>query len=281
VCDGHGDLLAEDIFVLDDGPRVLDCLDFNAELRWGDVLADVGFLAMDWSISATRRAERFWPTTASSRQRRGGVARHHYIAYRAHVRAKVRHPGAQHVASDTSLDRLQRLCLSHLERARVRLVWWAALPEAANRRWPRHSAPRPTPWCSEPTSSVSRERRSRSLLAEAIAATYRQMLCRAERLLASASRSSSTRPGPIRPTARSHGGSPSVRRRPDRVGVPAPSDLCRSASSNDPGRPRRVRGTLRRGLIAARFSHGRGGVVDTTTTIDEAVTAAAKASGWS
>src|SRR5688572_10122204 len=26
--DGHGDLLAEDIFLLEDGPRILDCLDF-------------------------------------------------------------------------------------------------------------------------------------------------------------------------------------------------------------------------------------------------------------
>ena len=47
VCDGHGDLLADDIFCLADGPRVLDCLDFSDQLRYGDVLADVAFLAMD------------------------------------------------------------------------------------------------------------------------------------------------------------------------------------------------------------------------------------------
>ena len=47
VVDGHGDLLADDIYCLDDGPRVLDCLEFDDRLRWGDVLYDVGFLAMD------------------------------------------------------------------------------------------------------------------------------------------------------------------------------------------------------------------------------------------
>src|SRR6266567_4332745 len=47
VIDGHGDLLADDIFCLDDGPRILDCVEFDDELRYGDVLADVCFLAMD------------------------------------------------------------------------------------------------------------------------------------------------------------------------------------------------------------------------------------------
>ena len=45
--DGHGDLLADDIFCLDDGPRAIDCLEFDDRLRYGDVLADVAFLAMD------------------------------------------------------------------------------------------------------------------------------------------------------------------------------------------------------------------------------------------
>ena len=45
--DGHGDLLADDIFCLPDGPRVLDCLAFDDALRLGDVLLDAAFLAMD------------------------------------------------------------------------------------------------------------------------------------------------------------------------------------------------------------------------------------------
>ena len=47
IVDGHGDLLAEDIFCLDDGPRVLDGLEFDDRLRWGDVVYDTAFFAMD------------------------------------------------------------------------------------------------------------------------------------------------------------------------------------------------------------------------------------------
>jgi aminoglycoside phosphotransferase family enzyme len=41
VLDGHGDLLADDIFCLDDGPRALDCLEFDDRLRYLDGLDDV------------------------------------------------------------------------------------------------------------------------------------------------------------------------------------------------------------------------------------------------
>ena len=47
ICDGHGDLQADDIFCLEDGVRILDCVGFLRPLRYGDVCADVAFLAMD------------------------------------------------------------------------------------------------------------------------------------------------------------------------------------------------------------------------------------------
>jgi aminoglycoside phosphotransferase family enzyme len=43
IVDGHGDLMAEDIFCLDDGPRVLDCLEFDDTLRYVDGLDDAAF----------------------------------------------------------------------------------------------------------------------------------------------------------------------------------------------------------------------------------------------
>jgi len=126
ACDGHGDLQAEDIFVLDDGPRVLDCLEFDDRLRYGDVLADVAFLAMDLERLGHRElGRRFlevyreltadqWPESLA----------HHHVAYRAHVRAKVaclRHAQGDEGAAD-SARRLHRLALDHLEAGRVRLV---------------------------------------------------------------------------------------------------------------------------------------------------------------
>ncbi len=46
IVDGHGDLHAGDIFVLPDGFRVLDCLDFDDGLRHVDRLDDITFLAL-------------------------------------------------------------------------------------------------------------------------------------------------------------------------------------------------------------------------------------------
>jgi aminoglycoside phosphotransferase family enzyme len=54
--DGHGDLLGDDIFCLDDGPRILDCLDLDDRLRWLDGLDDAAFLAMDLERRFRQRA---------------------------------------------------------------------------------------------------------------------------------------------------------------------------------------------------------------------------------
>ena len=91
VVDGHGDLLAGDIFCLDDGPRILDCLDFDDQLRWVDGLDDAAFLAMDLEqLGAGDLAEQFtrWYSEYSGDPAPSAL-RHHYVAYRAVVRAKV------------------------------------------------------------------------------------------------------------------------------------------------------------------------------------------------
>ncbi len=124
--DGHGDLQAEDIFCCDDGPQVLDCLEFSDRLRFGDRLNDVAFLAMDLERLGHRElAETFlrrycdasgaaWPRSLE----------HFYIAYRAHVRAKVaciRHDQGDLFAAEAARS-LHSLALMHLEAGRVRLI---------------------------------------------------------------------------------------------------------------------------------------------------------------
>lgn len=47
IRDGHGDLLAADIFCVEPAPVILDCIEFDDRLRWGDVISDIAFLAMD------------------------------------------------------------------------------------------------------------------------------------------------------------------------------------------------------------------------------------------
>ncbi len=130
--DGHGDLLADDIFCLDDGPRVLDCLEFDDRLRFGDVLADAAFLAMDLERLgrpdlATSFLDQYrsaagdsWPSSLA----------HHYVAYRAQVRAKVAcvrwSQGDEASAATAAI--LLRLCRDHLRRAEVKLVLVGGAP---------------------------------------------------------------------------------------------------------------------------------------------------------
>jgi len=124
--DGHGDLLAEDIFCLEDGPRILDCLEFDEHLRFGDALLDLAFLAMDLErlgavdlvpvlLDSYREfSSDAWPDSLM----------HHFIAYRAHVRMKVawiRYTQGDPTAAD-QVRALHQLCVDHLERGRVRMV---------------------------------------------------------------------------------------------------------------------------------------------------------------
>lgn len=132
VRDGHGDLLADDIFVLDDGPRILDCLEFDPRLRVGDVLADVAFLAMDLeSLGCADLAGRLM----TGYRRYSGEAHpltleHHYVAYRAFVRSKVqclRHEQGDQEAAVRAAD-LLALCRRRLHRGRVHLLLVGGLP---------------------------------------------------------------------------------------------------------------------------------------------------------
>lgn len=125
--DGHGDLLAEDVFCLDDGPRVLDCLEFDDRLRYGDVLSDVAFLAMDLEHLGRPDLGRYFldQYRECSAASWPGSLEHHYVAYRAQVRALVhglRWEQSREQDAGSAARALLALALGHLESARVRLV---------------------------------------------------------------------------------------------------------------------------------------------------------------
>jgi predicted kinase len=125
-CDGHGDLLADDVFCLDDGPRALDCLEFDDALRYGDVLADVAFLVMDlerlgrpdlgdlFAAAYREHSGDSWPASLLA----------HYVAYRAQVRAKVAGLRAQQgvQAAGREAAALLDLAERRLRRGAVRLI---------------------------------------------------------------------------------------------------------------------------------------------------------------
>jgi aminoglycoside phosphotransferase family enzyme/predicted kinase len=126
IVDGHADLITDDIFCLNDGPRILDCLEFDDRLRYLDVLDDAAFLAMDIEhLGATRLAQAFLDWYAEfSADPAPATLRHHYIAYRAFVRAKVgclRHDQGDPSAA-TDVTTYTDLTLRHLRAGTVRLV---------------------------------------------------------------------------------------------------------------------------------------------------------------
>lgn len=132
IRDGHGDLLADDVFCLEDGPRIIDCLAFADELRWGDVVADVAFLAMDLErlgradlaeVLLAEHAELLDDAPPSS-------LIHLYTAQRALVRAKVRALRAEQgdaTAGDEAATTLD-LAVQHLREGEVRLVLVGGAP---------------------------------------------------------------------------------------------------------------------------------------------------------
>ncbi|WP_406830653.1 AAA family ATPase [Pedococcus sp. KACC 23699] len=91
VRDGHGDLLADDIFLLPQGPRVLDCLDFDDTLRWMDVVDDLASLVMDLERlgAAPVAAQLVRDYHEFSGAVEPSSLAHHYVAYRAVMRCKI------------------------------------------------------------------------------------------------------------------------------------------------------------------------------------------------
>jgi uncharacterized protein len=136
IVDGHGDLLAGDIFCLEDGPRVLDCLEFDDQLRYLDGLDDAAFLAMDLEYhGAAQLGARFLDWYAEFAGDPAPAAlRHHYIAYRAMVRAKVaclrseQGDASVHAESREQARHYADIAARHLRTAEVRLVLVGGLP---------------------------------------------------------------------------------------------------------------------------------------------------------
>lgn len=132
VCDGHGDLQAEDVFLVDEGVRILDCVEFLDELRFTDVAADVAFLVMD--LERLGRADAASAFLAEYRRLSGDPLPdplvRYYAASRAYVRSKVlclRAAQGERSAREEA-RRFHNLALAHLRQARVRLVMVGGLP---------------------------------------------------------------------------------------------------------------------------------------------------------
>src|SRR5690606_20356482 len=115
-----------------DGFRILDCLDFDDQLRYVDALDDAAFLAMDLEfLGHPEHARSFLDDYARVADDPAPHSlRQHYIAYRATVRAKtdrVRHDQNDPAAAGNARHHVD-LALRHLEQGAVRLALVGGLP---------------------------------------------------------------------------------------------------------------------------------------------------------
>lgn len=132
IVDGHGDLLADDIYCLKDGPRLLDCLEFDERFRFSDVLLDLAFLAMDLKrLGHAHLAKVFVDEYVDlAGEHHPTSLTHHYIAYRALVRCKVQCYRAQSgvVGAAQQASLLLALAANSLSLGEVRLIVVGGLP---------------------------------------------------------------------------------------------------------------------------------------------------------
>jgi aminoglycoside phosphotransferase family enzyme/predicted kinase len=87
----HGDLHLGNMVLIDDEVRVFDCIEFNEDFRWIDVISDVAFAAMDLEHRGRADfARRFLNAYLERTGDYGGLAvLPYYLVYRALVRALV------------------------------------------------------------------------------------------------------------------------------------------------------------------------------------------------
>ena len=87
----HGDMHLRNMLWLDNKPMAFDCIEFNPELRWIDVISEIAFLVMDLQDrKQVQLANRFLNTYLEMTGDYAGLSvLPFYLCYRALVRAKV------------------------------------------------------------------------------------------------------------------------------------------------------------------------------------------------
>ena len=100
----HGDLHLGNIALIEGAPVAFDCIEFNADLRWIDVMSEVAFLVMDLldhrlDAFAWRCLNRYLELTGDYE---GLAVVRFYLVYRAVVRAKIACMRAQQPGLDAA-----------------------------------------------------------------------------------------------------------------------------------------------------------------------------------
>jgi aminoglycoside phosphotransferase family enzyme/predicted kinase len=116
----HGDLHLGNIALVDGNVTIFDCIEFNDDMRWSDVMADVAFLVMDLQDRgrpdfAARLLNGYLERTGDYD---GIQVLRFYIVYRAMVRAKVAYMRASQTQNPEAGQRKVAECREYLQLAR-------------------------------------------------------------------------------------------------------------------------------------------------------------------
>ncbi|MDX1636352.1 MAG: AAA family ATPase [Balneolaceae bacterium] len=92
IVDGHGDLHLDHIHITPEKVRIYDCIEFNERFRYGDLAADLAFLAMDLDFNGCWREERYFVDTMAKKLDDPDLYQliDFYKCYRAYVKGKVK-----------------------------------------------------------------------------------------------------------------------------------------------------------------------------------------------
>ena len=92
IVDGHGDLHLEHIHINPKKVQIYDCIEFNERFRYGDLAADLAFLAMDFDFNRCRKEERYFIEKMSNKLKDDDLLQiiDFYKCYRAYVKGKVK-----------------------------------------------------------------------------------------------------------------------------------------------------------------------------------------------
>jgi len=92
IVDGHGDLHLEHIHITSEKVQIYDCIEFNERFRYGDLAADLAFLAMDLDFNDCWQLERYVIDQMAKRLEDESLPEiiDFYKCYRAYVKGKVK-----------------------------------------------------------------------------------------------------------------------------------------------------------------------------------------------
>ena len=92
IVDGHGDLHLEHIHITSENVQIYDCIEFNDRFRYGDLAADLAFLAMDLDFNNRWSEERYFIDQMAKKLDDPDLPNiiDFYKCYRAYVKGKVK-----------------------------------------------------------------------------------------------------------------------------------------------------------------------------------------------